>query len=317
MKSDNILSKAIKDQRFLLALVIFGIIIIIASINPKFIAITNLITVFQQISVLGILTMAMSILLISGGIDLSIGNIMVLSGIIISKSLSSGISFFPALAAGCITGILAGFLNGIIIAKTKCIPLIITLGTAQIFYGISLTISSGRIMSFYGALNGLKHKFFSIFPAMLLVLFVMTVSAYILMNKTKFGRRVVAIGGNEKNAFLSGINITSYKIAVYTLAGFFSAIAGIVFAARIDSITANAGGGYETNALTAAIIGGVTFDGGKGTIPGTFLGCLLMGVISNAMNILRVPTYIQTIITGCIIVCAVILSNINNLRKNN
>ena len=172
-------------------------------------------------------------------------------------------------------------------------------------------------MSFYGALNGLKHKFFSIFPAMLLVLFVMTVSAYILMNKTKFGRRVVAIGGNEKNAFLSGINVTSYKIAVYTLAGFFSAIAGIVFAARIDSITANAGGGYETNALTAAIIGGVTFDGGKGTIPGTFLGCLLMGVISNAMNILRVPTYIQTIITGCIIVCAVILSNINNLRKNN
>jgi len=317
MKSDNILSKAIKDQRFLLALVIFGIIIIIASINSKFIAITNLITVFQQISVLGILTMAMSILLISGGIDLSIGNIMVLSGIIISKSLSSGISFFPALAAGCITGILAGFLNGIIIAKTKCIPLIITLGTAQIFYGISLTISSGRIMSFYGALNGLKHKFFSIFPAMLLVLFVMTVSAYILMNKTKFGRRVVAIGGNEKNAFLSGINVTSYKIAVYTLAGFFSAIAGIVFAARIDSITANAGGGYETNALTAAIIGGVTFDGGKGTIPGTFLGCLLMGVISNAMNILRVPTYIQTIITGCIIVCAVILSNINNLRKNN
>ena len=317
MKSDNILSKAIKDQRFLLALVIFGIIIIIASINPKFIAITNLITVFQQISVLGILTMAMSILLISGGIDLSIGNIMVLSGIIISKSLSSGISFFPALAAGCITGILAGFLNGIIIAKTKCIPLIITLGTAQIFYGISLTISSGRIMSFYGALNGLKHKFFSIFPAMLLVLFVMTVSAYILMNKTKFGRRVVAIGGNEKNAFLSGINVTSYKIAVYTLAGFFSAIAGIVFAARIDSITANAGGGYETNALTAAIIGGVTFDGGKGTIPGTFLGCLLMGIISNAMNILRVPTYIQTIITGCIIVCAVILSNINNLRKNN
>ena len=317
MKSDNILSKAIKDQRFLLALVIFGIIIIIASINPKFIAITNLITVFQQISVLGILTMAMSILLISGGIDLSIGNIMVLSGIIISKSLSSGISFFPALAAGCITGILAGFLNGIIIAKTKCIPLIITLGTAQIFYGISLTISSGRIMSFYGALNGLKHKFFSIFPAMLLVLFVMTVSAYILMNKTKFGRRVVAIGGNEKNAFLSGINVTSYKSAVYTLAGFFSAIAGMVFAARIDSITANAGGGYETNALTAAIIGGVTFDGGKGTIPGTFLGCLLMGVISNAMNILRVPTYIQTIITGCIIVCAVILSNINNLRKNN
>ena len=316
MKSDTFLKKAVKDQRFLLSLVILGIIAIIAVINTKFIAITNLITIFQQISVLGILTMAMSMLLISGGIDLSIGNIMVLSGIIVSKLLSFHVNFVTAIAAGCAIGLLAGFFNGVIISKTKCIPLIITLGTSQIFYGIALTISNGRIMSFYGALNGLKYKVFSVFPAMLLVLFIMTFSAYVLMNKTKFGRRIVAIGGNEKNAFLSGINVTAYKIAVYTLAGFFSAIAGIVFAARIDSITANAGGGYETNALTAAIIGGVTFDGGKGSILGAFLGCLLMGVINNAMNILRVPTYIQTVITGCIIVCAVVLSNINNLRKN-
>ena len=126
---------------------------------------------------------------------------------------------------------------------------------------------------------------------------------------------VVALGGNEKNAFLSGINVTRYKMIVYAISGLFCAVASIVFVARIDSITSNAGTNYETNALAAAIIGGVTFDGGKGTIGGAFLGCLLMGVISNAMNILGVDTNVQTIITGAIIVGAVVLSNINNIRK--
>jgi ribose/xylose/arabinose/galactoside ABC-type transport system permease subunit len=125
----------------------------------------------------------------------------------------------------------------------------------------------------------------------------------------------VAIGGNEHNAFLSGIKVNRYKVTIYTLAGAFCGVAAVIFSSRIDSITANAGTGYETSALTAAIIGGVTFDGGKGTISGAFLGCLLMGVITNAMNILQVPTYIQTIVTGCIIVAAVVFSNFNNFKR--
>ena len=170
-------------------------------------------------------------------------------------------------------------------------------------------------MNFGGVFNGLKYKLFDLFPVMLLVLVAMTLIAFLMMNYTKFGRRIVALGGNEKNAFLSGINVTGYKMAIYAISGFFCAVASIIFVARIDSITANAGTNYETNALAAAIIGGVTFDGGKGTISGAFLGCLLMGVISNAMNILGVDTNVQTIITGVIIVGAVVLSNINNLRK--
>ena len=150
---------------------------------------------------------------------------------------------------------------------------------------------------------------------MLLVLLITVLAAYGMMTYTKFGRRVVALGGNEKNAFLSGINVTRYKMTVYAISGLFCAIASIVFIARIDSITSNAGTNYETNALAAAIIGGVTFDGGKGTIGGAFLGCLLMGVISNAMNILRVDSNVQSIINGAIIVAAVVLSNINNIKK--
>ena len=170
-------------------------------------------------------------------------------------------------------------------------------------------------MNFGGAFNGLKTKYFEIFSPMLLVLLAMVMVAYLMMTYTKFGRRVVALGGNEKNAFLSGINVNRYKIIVYGISGLFCAVASIVFVARIDSITSNAGTNYETNALAAAIIGGITFDGGKGTISGAFLGCLLMGVISNAMNILGVDNNVQTIITGAIIVAAVVLSNINNIKK--
>lgn len=272
-------------------------------------------SIFQQICVLGILTMAMSILLISGGIDLSIGNIMVLSGVVMYLCISAAIPLPIAIMAGLATGLLCGLLNGFIIAKSKCIPLVITLGTSKAFYGLALTVSGGRIMNFGGAFDGLKTKFLGVFSPMLLVLLVMTVLAFITMNYTKFGRRVVALGGNEKNAFLSGINVTRYKVIVYGIAGLFCAVASMVFIARIDSITANAGVNYETNALAAAIIGGITFEGGKGTIGGAFLGCLLMGVISNAMNILGVDNNIQTIVTGAIIVGAVVLSNINNIRK--
>ena len=312
----SLAKRLIKDQRVLLAIVIAIIVVVVSLINPNFIGISNIVAIFQQICVLGILTMAMSILLISGGIDLSIGNIMVLSGVVMYVVLNNGLPTAAAVvAAGLVTGMACGLLNGAIISKSKCIPLVITLGTSKMFYGMALTVSGGRIMNFGGAFNGLKTKFFEIFSPMLLVLLAMVLLAYFMMTYTKFGRRVVALGGNEKNAFLSGINVTRYKMIVYAISGLFCAVASIVFVARIDSITSNAGTNYETNALAAAIIGGVTFDGGKGTIGGAFLGCLLMGVISNAMNILGVDTNVQTIITGAIIVGAVVLSNINNIRK--
>ena len=312
MKENKII---LKDQRILLLFVIFAIIACVTVINPKFITIKNIVTILGQISVIGVLTMAMSMLLISGGIDLSLGNIMALSSVVMAALLARGQNIFIVIFGGIIIGLVCGLLNGFIIAKSKCIPLIITLGTSQIFYGLSLTISKGRIMSFSGVFDVLsKTKFFGVFPAMLIVLILMIILAYILMNKTVVGKRLMAIGGNEKNAYLCGIEIDKYKILIYSLSGIFCSVAAIVFSARIDSVTANAGLGYETSALTAAIIGGVTFEGGKGSIAGAFLGCILMGVISNAMNILQVETYIQTIITGIIIAAAVVFSNVVSIR---
>nr|WP_315033763.1 ABC transporter permease [uncultured Lachnoanaerobaculum sp.] len=312
MKENKVI---LKDQRILLLFVIFAIIACVTVINPKFITIKNIVTILGQISVIGVLTMAMSMLLISGGIDLSLGNIMALSSVVMAALLAMGQNIIIVIFGGIITGLICGLLNGFIIAKSKCIPLIITLGTSQIFYGLSLTISKGRIMSFSGVFDVLsKTKFFGVFPAMLIVLIIMIILAYILMNRTIIGKRLMAVGGNEKNAYLCGIEIDKYKILIYSLSGIFCSVAAIVFSARIDSVTANAGLGYETSALTAAIIGGVTFEGGKGSIAGAFLGCILMGVISNAMNILQVETYIQTIITGIIIAAAVVFSNVASIR---
>ena len=311
----NKIKAAFTDQRFLLGLVIAFIVVIVAMINPKFIAMSNIITIFQQISVLGIITMAMGLLMISGGTDVSLANIMVLSGITMSKMLELGLPLVSAICIGLAVGAVCGFVNGFIIAKTNSISLIITLGTGQVYYGISLLLSGGTISGFDGALEFLKNKIFGIVPLMLVVLFAVTIITSFILNRTKFGRRVVAVGGNPYNAYLCGINVNKYKIITWVIAGFLSAVASIVFCARIDSITANSSGSYSMNAMAAAIMGGITFAGGTGTVSGAFLGCLMMGVINNAMNILKVSSYVQTIVSGAIIVAALIVSNMNSNRK--
>ncbi len=309
-------NKLFKDQRILLALVIILLIIVVGSINPKFVKLTNIVAIFQQISVLGVLTMTMTMLLISGGIDLSIGNMMTLSGVVVGTIVMNGGDMVVAVLAGIGVSLLCGLLNGFIIAKSKCMPLIITLGTSQIFYGVSLLIAGGSFINFSNKLDFMrKIQLFGIVPLMVIFMLVIVVLMYFLLNRTRFGRRIVAIGGNEKNAYLSGINVDLYKIITYGIGGAIIGVAGLIFAARLNAITASAGAGYELDALVAAVIGGVTFEGGRGTVLGAFLGCLLTGIISNALDILGVDAYVKIVITGTIIVAAVVLSNIENARK--
>lgn len=305
-----------KDQRFLLVVVILLLVAVVSAINPKFIQLKNIFTILQQISVLGVLTMAMSMLLISGGIDLSIGNMMTLSAIVLATSLKHGFSLGLGIVFAVLTAMLCGLVNGFIITKSKCMPLIVTLGMSQVFYGISLLITGGSFMSFNGTLDFMrKITIFDTIPLMVLLMFAVVVFMYFLINRTKFGRRIVAMGGNEKNAYLSGIKVEVYKILTYVISGALVAIAGVIFAARLNAIAPDAGSGYELDALVAAVIGGVTFEGGRGTISGALLGCLLTGVISSALDILGVNAYVKITVTGMIIVLAVVLSNIDNIRK--
>jgi ribose/xylose/arabinose/galactoside ABC-type transport system permease subunit len=328
----------LRDQRFILLILIVAIILIVGAINPRMYDGKNWLSIFAAIAVSGLLTMSMAMLLLSGGLDLSIGNIMILSGVVISvlltgggqtasyapdssitgeEAISGGVATLPvALLVGFIIAIGCGALNGLIVSKSKCMPLIITLGMSNVYYGLALVISGGKFLSFQQQLEPLRvAKIGEVIPITLIIFIAMVFVAWVLINRTKFGRRVVAIGGNEENARLSGIKVDNYKILTYTISGLYCGIATILYASRLDSITAGGGSGYELTALSAAIIGGVTFDGGKGTIIGAFLGIVFMGLVNNAMNILGVDSYIQTIVSGIIVVVAVIISNLDNLRQ--
>lgn len=304
------------DQRALLFIIIIIVAVVVGLVNARFWKQDNIIAIFQQIAVSGVLTMAMGLLLLSGGIDLSIGNIMILSGCVMSVMLTNGQPLGLALPVGLLVAIGCGLLNGFIIAKSKCMPLIISLGMSGAYFGISLLITDGKFMSFKLAFEGMRVlKLFNFIPMTLVIFIALVVVASVIVNLTKYGRRIVAIGGNEQNAYLSGIKVDLYKIMTYGISGLFCGIAAILYASRLDSITAQGGAGQELRALTGAIIGGITFEGGKGTILGAFLGVVFMGILANGMSILRVNSYIQEIVLGLIIVIAVVISNINNIRK--
>ncbi len=322
--ANNNIGFLLKNQRFLLLIIIVVIMIAVGFANNNFLKVTNILALFQQIAVLGLLTMGMAMTMLSGGLDLAIGNIMILSGCTVSLLLTGGgitgnEAVMPvglAVLVGLGVALAAGFIDGLAVAKSKCIPLIITLGMSNVYYGLALIITDGQYMNFDLQFDALRTaKIGDAFPITLLIFVGGVILTNFIVNKTKFGRRILAIGGNEENARLSGIRVDKYKIMTYMLGGLFCGVGAILYASRLNAITAGSGAGYELNALTACIVGGITFDGGKGTIIGAFLGVFFIGLISNIMNILGVDSYYQTMISGVIIVAAVMLSNINQMRK--
>ena len=322
--ADNIAVRGLKyivrDQRLVLLLLIIVLSIIIGSINPRFLTLNNIIMILQQVSILGVITLGMAMLMLSKGLDLSVGNIMILSGctiaVLIERNPDHPAIVPIAVVVGLAVGTLAGTINGIIISKSRCMPLIVSLGMSGIYFGAALLVSNGNFMSFNREFDPLRvFRLGGVIPGVMLIFLLLVLVCFVLINYTKFGRRIVAIGGNEENARLSGINVDRHKIAIYAISGLLCGIASILLAARLDSITAAAGAGHELNALTASIIGGITFDGGRGSILGAFLGVLFMGLIANGMNILGIASSIQNIVSGVIVVVAVVISNINNIRK--
>ena len=308
----------LRDQRTILFMVLVVMSVAVAIAKPNFLSTNNIILIFQQISIVGILTMAMSMLMLGGGVDLSVGNIMILSGCTMAALLhaENPLPLWAIVGICLVVGLLCGAANGFIVAKSKCAPLIITLGMSNIFYGLALIVTDARVQSFDRVFDGIRlMRIFKVIPITLIWFFVLVVVTAVIINRTRFGRRIVAMGGNEENARLCGINVDWHKVMLYGISGLYCAIASIIFASRLDAITAAGGAGYETSSLTGAIIGGVTFDGGKGTISGAFLGALFMGVLSNAMNIMTIDSYVQTVILGVAVVFSVVISNIDNIRK--
>lgn len=318
----NGLSSAVRRLRFLnnqilyLILVIAIIIIIASVLNPNFLTLRNILNIMQQISILGILTMCMSLLMVSGGLDISIGNMAGLIAIVFARMLLTGKSIFLSVIVALALGMIFGFINGLIIAKSKVTPLIITLGMNYVFLGIALIVGGGRPQSITGQFEFLgQAKIGGVVPVAIVMFLAIFAFSFFLRKYTKYGRRLNAIGGNPLAAYLSGINVDLHVISIYTLSGLIVGFAAIILISRLGMVQADVGANLALQALAAAIIGGIAFEGGKGSLVGAFFGVLLLGILSNSLNIIGVSSFTQTIILGAIIVIATVISNIGKMRR--
>lgn len=305
----------IGNELIFLPIVIIAICVFSGIMNPNFFSISNILSIFQQVAVLGILTGAMLILLISGLLDLSYGSVMGLCGVALCQFVTMGMNPYLSLLLTFVIAVAAGLLNGFIVTKFKSEPLIITIGTGYIYNGIALVWSQGTYQSLQGQLEFIgTGKIWGI-PVPVIVLLLVLAIIWVVLRYTPYGRKLHIIGGNSEVAFLSGINVNRYKVLTFGLGGLICGLSAFVLCSRIGSALASNGAGYDLRALAACIIGGASFKGAKGTIVGAFLGVILLGVISNALNILGVDPFFQTAVLGLIIVIAVIVSNASSMKN--
>jgi inositol transport system permease protein len=306
-------------------LVFIAMLIVASILSPAFLSKTNLINVVRQMSVVGLIALGVTGVIVSAGIDLSSGSVVGLSAVV-AASLSQlpdypaafykglQVPLFVAILAACGVGALVGLINGSLVAKTRIPPFIATLGTLTAIRGAALLYTGGRpISDLTDGYNFIGQGDLFGIPVPILLLVLMALVTHVLYSQTKFGKYVYAIGGNEQAARVSGINVGKYKMLMYVYAGFLAGLAGLVVSARIGSGQPGLGQGYELDAIAAAVIGGASLSaGGIGTVAGTVVGALIIGVLNNILDLTNVSAYWQQIIKGCIIVGAVILDQLKH-----
>jgi inositol transport system permease protein len=303
---------------------IFAVMVLAASIlSPAFVSSTNLINIVRQMSIVGLIALGVTGVIVSAGIDLSSGSVVGLTAVVaasLAQSPDNSAPFYPglhlplivAVLAACAVGALVGLINGTLVAKTRIPPFIATLGTYTAIRGVGLLYTGGRpISDLTDAYDFIGQGDLFGVPIPIVILVVMAVVTHILYAHTKFGKYIYAIGGNEQAARVSGIDSSKYKMLIYVYAGFLAGLAGLVVSARIGSGQPGLGVGYELDAIAAAVIGGTSLSaGGIGTVAGTIVGALIIGVLNNILDLMNVSAYWQQIIKGCIIVGAVILDQL-------
>lgn len=305
------------------ALILLFVVFSIAS--PYFFTFDNVIGIFLATAVNGLLALGVTFIIITGGIDLSIGTAMTLSSVMAGVFITFwGLPVPLGILAGLTTGMLCGLVNGLIIAKLRMPPFVATLGTMYVAKGLSLVISGLRPIYFdatpayrmlsMGSIVGAIIPGLDI-PNAVLILFGAAIVASLLLTKTVLGRYTFAMGSNEEATRLSGVNTGTWKIAVYVLGGLFAGLAGIMVSSRINSAQPSLGQGYEMDAIAAAVIGGTSLSGGEGTILGTVIGAFIISTLNNGLRILSVPQEWQIVVTGVILVLAVYLDIIRRRQK--
>jgi ribose/xylose/arabinose/galactoside ABC-type transport system permease subunit len=281
--------------------------VILWILTPYFLTVSNLLNILEQSSINAIIAVGMTFVIITAGIDLSVGSILAFSGVVLASTLEAGVPLPLALAAGLGLGSLCGLVNGALVSFGKLPPFIVTLGMMSIARGGALLFTSGRpISGFAESFRWLATGKLFFIPMPFIIMILIYIAAHILLTRTKFGRYTYAIGGNEEATRLSGVNVRFHKTMVYVLSGLTSAFAAILLTARLNSAQPIAGIMYELDAIAATVIGGTSLMGGEGTLGGTLIGALIMGVLRNGLNILGVSSFLQQIIIGSVIILAVL-----------
>jgi ribose transport system permease protein/L-arabinose transport system permease protein len=286
-----------------------ALIAIIGSQKPEiFFLPVNLLNIGQAITMLGLVALAQTVVIIMGGLDISVGSIVGLTSIMIALAMSDNNNIFAGIAAGLAVGAAAGLVNGLLITKGRIEPIIATLGTMAVFRGLAFTITKGAPIGIMDkAFNKIGSGNLLGIPTPVIILIVVALAFTIFLNYTYYGRHVYAIGGNAVAAGLTGINIQRYKLGIYALSGLVAGIAAIILTARSNAGQPNAGTNLELDAITAAALGGTALSGGKGSVLGTILGVLILGVLNNGMILLGVSQFYQFILRGVLLILAVLI----------
>ena len=304
-------------REFSLSIVLVVMSIAMAIASPVFLDVGNLQAILLALSVEATIAVGMMLLLISGGLDLSVGSILGFTGVVTGLALQAKIPVFLSILLGLLAALTVGLINGLLVAKMKINPFITTLGMSITIRGLLLVIAKGRaVLNLPPAFTVIGQGSVLGFQYPIFVMLAIVVIGDILMRNSRFFRQNYYIGGNEKAAALSGINVDFVKIVNYCIVALLAGIAGLLITARFGTSSVTVGTGVELRVITATIIGGASLNGGEGSVFGAFLGALFMGVLANALNLLGVDAYWQNLITGLILIVAVLFDVLNERRKN-
>ncbi|MGK9262978.1 ABC transporter permease [Sinorhizobium meliloti] len=280
--------------------------IVFSFFNPRFMTVVNFMNILQQVAVVAIAAFGMTWVILLGEIDLSVGSIIAVAGMVGAQCFAFGMGFVPAIALTLAAGALMGMLNGVLTAKLLLPSFIVTVATMGIYRGmVSLPTNGAPAMIENETWTAIGTEIFLGLPIIIWVVAVLFVINQIVLSKTSFGRRAYLTGGNREAAVYSGIKVDRLKILIFMISGVMAAISGILLSSRLFSAQTNAGMSYELDAIAAAVLGGTSLAGGVGTMVGTLIGALIIGVMNNGMNMLSVPYFYQLIVKGLVILVAV------------
>ena len=305
----NLMSK-VSGLGPVLALIVLALLT--TAMNPSFLDPNNLLNLLRQVSINGLIAFGMTFVILTGGIDLSVGAILALTSALSAMMITSGVPTLIAMLVGIIIGGILGGVNGLIITKGGAAPFIASLATMTIFRGATYVFTNGNPITGKAMNNSFVFQFigrgyFFGIPVPVILMMIAFIILYVLLHKMTFGRKTYALGGNEKAAFVSGIKVNITKTWIYVISGIMSSAAGMILISRLSSAQPDAGTGFEMDAIAAVVLGGTSLAGGRGRIFGTLIGALIIGTLNNGMNLIGISSFYQQIVKGIVIIIAVLL----------